>query len=102
MRQAGLQLEFRCAVVNEQIVVQQHRGLGRQLLIAPFEQDVTGHPQKIGLWITDFTQVPGTQQPQIGLLGEILDVDRRPHTPAEESEQAPIPALLPSYEERSV
>jgi hypothetical protein len=71
-------------------------------MVAPFEQDMPRDPQKIGLWITDFTQVPGAQQAQIGLLGEILDVDGRAHTPAQEPEQTPIPALLPSYEQGSV
>ena len=45
-----------------------------------------------------FPKLGSAQQPQIGLLRQIFDVDRSGHPLAQELEQASVPALAPSRE----
>src|ERR1700693_4001395 len=45
---AGFQLGFGTAVVNEQIVIHCQR-FRVWMIVAPLEQDVTSHPQEVGL-----------------------------------------------------
>ena len=75
---------------------------GPWLMIAPLDENVTGHTQQVGLWIAHFAQVSCPQQSQIGLLCQIFDIHGRAHAPTQEPQKAPIPALLPPREHRPI
>jgi len=71
-------------------------------MVTPLEENMAGDPQEISLRVANFTEVAGAQQPQVRFLSQVLDVDGRPHPSAEELEQAPVPAALPSDEQRPI
>ena len=89
-------------LVNQQIVTYFHDRFGPKLMSTPLDENVTGYAQQVGLRIAHVAQVSCAQQSQIGLLGQVFDIHRRAHAPPEETQKAPIPALLPPREHRTI
>jgi hypothetical protein len=98
LRNTGFKFELRGAIVNQQIVLYRDQRVCRRLMIAPLDDDVTGDAQQVRLWIAHFAQVARAEQSQVGFLSQVFDIDGGSHSPAQESEKAPIPALLPPCE----
>ena len=54
------------------------------------------------LRIAHIAQISRAQQSQIGLLGQIFDIHGRAHASPQEAQKAPVPALLPPREHRTI
>jgi hypothetical protein len=54
------------------------------------------------LRIAHIPQIARTQEAQIRLLRQVLDIDVGPYPPADKPQEVPIPALSPAKKKRAV
>ena len=98
LRQPCIQLELWQPAINEHVFIERHHRIAARLPVVPFQRDVARHLQQVGQRIPHLVQIAGAQQPQVGLLGQILYIDARANPPPQELEEASVPALPPLKE----